>query len=362
MDEEVYAALTKKRIPHEIIKDTRTSKEYELSFIINFYNEEEKIDLLLNSLKNQTDKQNVELIFIDDQSTDETLKKVLRNIENMDYDYLVISNSINVGLRPARALGIDYASGKLLGTLDAHLVLEKNFTETIKNAFQKEEDLGAAGPMVLPYGEKWFHQGMALQKKLEYRLRKDSKEEYISGGAAIYRREPLNEMGGLREDDIPVDIYTSVEFRKRGWKVKILEDLMVKHYSPQSFFSFLNRRKNRENVKRKATLLSERSDLIRSKTFWLKLSPILVLFTLIGCGVTLYCTYNTHLLLLLTKIGGILFGVGFTLLYGLYYSLSHNFTKSLYATLFVPFHMMALSIKTLRSILSVIGKTHSDKS
>lgn len=352
----VRVEVNQRKPSHKIVKDTRKRRRYQLSYIINFYNEEKRIDLILDSLKKQSDKEKVELIFIDDNSTDKSLEKVLKHLQDMKYDYLVISNSINVGLRPARALGVEYASGKLLGTLDAHIVLEATFTEKIKATFENNEHLGAVGPMILPYGEKWFHKGMELQKKFEYRFRKGSKEEYVSGGAAIYRREPLMEIGGLRVDDVSVDIYTSVEFSKRGWGVKVLEDLTVRHYSPQTFYSFLTKGKKQENVRRKANLLSERGELLRSKTFWLKLSPLLMLFFLMGSVFTLYCSHNIRLLFTLTKVVGLILAVGFTILYGLYYSLSHDFTMSLYATLFVPFRLIAVSIKTLRILIALIRR------
>jgi glycosyltransferase involved in cell wall biosynthesis len=85
-------------------------------------NEEGNIPLLYQELKevlNHLD-QEYEILFIDDGSTDNSLK-LLRDLQNQDSRVVVVSFRKNFGQTAAMAAGFDYARGDVIVTMDADL-------------------------------------------------------------------------------------------------------------------------------------------------------------------------------------------------------------------------------------------------
>jgi glycosyltransferase involved in cell wall biosynthesis len=97
-------------------------KKHFLSLVIPVFNEEENIELLYNEIKLAVyDKYPaLEIIFINDGSTDLSLKK-LRGLAAQDSRVKVINFRKNFGQSSAISAGFDYCSGDYVVTLDADL-------------------------------------------------------------------------------------------------------------------------------------------------------------------------------------------------------------------------------------------------
>lgn len=100
------------------------------SIIIPAYNAEKYILKALNSVKNQTYK-NIELVIINDGSTDKTeniIQGFIEQNEFIDIKYISIKNS---GLANARNIGINSATGDYFCNLDSDDFLDENTLENI---------------------------------------------------------------------------------------------------------------------------------------------------------------------------------------------------------------------------------------
>jgi len=85
-----------------------------ISVIVPLFNEEDNIDILyqeLQSVLNDKIRLTYEIIFINDGSTDDSLK-VLEKIQAEDNRVIVIDFRRNFGQTAAMSAGFDYASGK----------------------------------------------------------------------------------------------------------------------------------------------------------------------------------------------------------------------------------------------------------
>ena len=93
-----------------------------LSVVIPLLNEEENIPYLYDELNEVMGsiKMEYELIFIDDGSTDTSLK-LLRDLQVKDPHVVVVNFRKNFGQTAAMAAGFDYASGDVIVTMDADL-------------------------------------------------------------------------------------------------------------------------------------------------------------------------------------------------------------------------------------------------
>ena len=88
-----------------------------ISIIVPAYNAAQRIEGTLNSLINQTYK-NLEIIIVNDASTDMT-GEILDRLAKKDERLKIIHLRDNVGVYKARAKGIEFASAKWIGFLDA---------------------------------------------------------------------------------------------------------------------------------------------------------------------------------------------------------------------------------------------------
>ncbi len=92
----------------------------ELSVVIPVYNEEDNIIPMLDALNSSLQGIDHEVIFVDDGSTDDTVKLILEAAHHKPHIRTLVFNR-NYGQTPAMAAGIDAAKGKYIATLDGDL-------------------------------------------------------------------------------------------------------------------------------------------------------------------------------------------------------------------------------------------------
>ena len=97
-----------------------------VSVIIPIYNVQNYLNRCIDSILNNT-YQNVEVICVDDGSTDDSLA-LIRDIAEKDHRVKVFSQS-NQGVSAARNLGIEKASGNYLTFIDADDFVHKRYIE-----------------------------------------------------------------------------------------------------------------------------------------------------------------------------------------------------------------------------------------
>jgi glycosyltransferase involved in cell wall biosynthesis len=93
-----------------------------ISVVIPLYNEEENVRELYGRLKPVMEslRNEYEIIFIDDGSTDNTLS-LLQGIQAADDSVIILSLRRNFGQTAAFAAGFDYSRGDIIVTMDGDL-------------------------------------------------------------------------------------------------------------------------------------------------------------------------------------------------------------------------------------------------
>ena len=99
-----------------------------VSIIVPVYNTEEYLEECLNCLVNQT-LENIEIICINDASTDNSLK-ILNDFSKNDDRIIIISNETNQGLSITRNRGIKAAKGEYIVFFDSDDLIEKELKTT----------------------------------------------------------------------------------------------------------------------------------------------------------------------------------------------------------------------------------------
>lgn len=115
--------------------------KYIMSIIIPIYNGENYIDDSVNSILKQTlgFKKNIEIILIDDGSTDNSGKKCQNYVKKYPNNIIYIKQE-NKGVSAARNQGIAITKGKYTMFLDVDDKLEKNTLKKVYEFFLKHEN------------------------------------------------------------------------------------------------------------------------------------------------------------------------------------------------------------------------------
>ena len=108
----------------------------ELSIIIPIYNSEKYLPECLNSLCSQIKNNNVEIILIDDNSSDKSLNICRKYKKKFKFIKLVIFK-VNKGVSVCRNKGIKIASGKYISFVDSDDKLENGSIKLIINKLNK---------------------------------------------------------------------------------------------------------------------------------------------------------------------------------------------------------------------------------
>lgn len=105
---------------------------FKISVIIPCYNVEAYIDRCLESVMSQSiGLEHLEVIVVNDASTDQTLEKLYQWEQNFAENIMVISYEQNVRQGGARNVGIQYASGEYIGFVDADDWIESTMYEKL---------------------------------------------------------------------------------------------------------------------------------------------------------------------------------------------------------------------------------------
>lgn len=109
-----------------------------ISIIIPCYNVEEYIDRCMESVTNQTIKiENLEIILINDASTDGTLNKLYEWEKRFPENIIVVTYEKNIRQGGARNIGMQYASAEYIGFVDSDDWLE---LDALEKLYEKTKD------------------------------------------------------------------------------------------------------------------------------------------------------------------------------------------------------------------------------
>ena len=222
-----------------------TPKKYafqpNISIIIPCYNEEKNIRECLNSIsKANYLKNKLEIIVIDDGSTDNT-RKILNN-----YNIKLIKLQ-HLGKSAALNLGVMKAKYDFILTLDADTTIDKNFIKNIVKPFE-DKNVGATNGSCLAKSDNNM---LETFQKIEYfghsMIRKAFSDVYSNGlwffGAfSCFRRSVLDEVGYFKKDTMAEDMDIFLEIYSKGHKVLNVSDAIGYTYVPMDLKSFFSQR------------------------------------------------------------------------------------------------------------------------
>lgn len=174
------------------------SKSIDLSIVIPLFNEEEVIPFLLEEINRicPTLGKNYEVIFVDDGSTDNTFESV-KKAADQDPKFKVIKLSRNFGHQAAFNVGIDFAQGNMVLTMDGDLQHPPSLIPTFIKHAEDGSDIvigerldNKQNSKLREAGGRGFYKLMSAITNLEFRNVSDF---------ALYKRPVVNALKKLPE-------------------------------------------------------------------------------------------------------------------------------------------------------------------
>jgi GT2 family glycosyltransferase len=200
-----------------------------VSVIVVNYNGIELLEACFESLCHMnTSSSMLELIMVDNLSTDNSVNFIKERYPQVK----IIRNDVNNFAR-ALNIGVENTIGKYIAFLNNDTVVDKEWINGLLKVIKHEERIGAVQSKILFFDRKtvnsvgveevedFYFRDIGFGEKDSEQYAKEMERNYISGGAVLYSRQCLAEVGQFDEDYVMFfeDIDYSIRCRDKGWKL-----------------------------------------------------------------------------------------------------------------------------------------------
>ncbi|HEX4869882.1 MAG TPA: glycosyltransferase [Moraxellaceae bacterium] len=225
-----------------------------LSILIAAFNEEDSIRETLESLTRQRYEGEVQVIVIDDGSTDGTAAIVRAALQELPwpphFHAELLQMPHNGGKARALTAGLDQTRHDLVITLDADtMVFRDALTRIVCNQLSSPPNTAATAGTVLVRNsrrnlltrlQEWdYFLGIAVVKRVQSLLQGTL---VAQGAFSLFRRDVLRAVGGWPET-VGEDIVLTWAILERGYRVGYAEDAFVFTNVPHTLGSYFRQRK-----------------------------------------------------------------------------------------------------------------------
>jgi len=213
--------------------------ETDASIIIPTFNGASRIGNCLDALLRQTAQPNLEILVVDDGSTDNTADVVGR------YPGVRCISQSNAGPAAARNRGAAEAHGTIILFTDDDCVPMPDWVEAMLAPFRDPAVVGAKG-IYRTRQKSLIARFVQIEYEDRYRLMSNLDcIDFIDTYSAAFRRDRFLEMTGY-DTSFPVacaeDVELSYRMSARGWKMKFAPAAIVYHTHPDSLSAYLKKK------------------------------------------------------------------------------------------------------------------------
>lgn len=214
-----------------------------VSIIIPTYNSKNFFRSCLDSLL-KLDYPNVEIIVVDDGSTDGSFEEMRKKYESRG-KFVFIQNVRRLGIAGSRNVGISVAGGKYLAFVEMDMEVDKLWLKKLVRVLEKDRTLAGVTPKVLDFHKRDViqavgiriipHTGWVVCLGFGQLDRGFNKTSYTSlgGVGSVVRASVVRKVRGY---DVPLDRNVEdVDFGWRVWvmggRIKYIPDAIVYHWT-----------------------------------------------------------------------------------------------------------------------------------
>jgi hypothetical protein len=191
-----------------------------VSFVVIAYNEAANIRDALAAITQLDDLGSYEIIVVNDGSDDDTAR-IVTEIAAGNFRVRLVDLEENRGRGNARRTGIAQSRGELVATVDADIILPRDWLTLARHALAGHD---AVGGVAVPDGDAAY-----LHKRFKLTPRIVTGTAPVTGNNGLYRRavfEVVNFDAALREGE---DSALSHTMRRHGMSCATVPGLLVQH-------------------------------------------------------------------------------------------------------------------------------------
>lgn len=210
-----------------------------VSIIIPTFNGASRITNCLNALLSQTSGRHVEILVVNDGSTDNT-EQVVKS-----YTGVSLISQANAGPAAARNRGAMEARGSIILFTDDDCVPTPDWLDAMLEPLKDPAVVGAKG-IYRTHQRRLAARFVQIEYEDRYRMMAGlSSIDFIDTYSAAFRRDRFLEMKGY-DTSFPVacaeDIELSYRMSAHGWEMKFVPTAIVYHTHPDSVWSYLKKK------------------------------------------------------------------------------------------------------------------------
>ncbi len=215
-----------------------------VSIIIPAYNEEVNAVKTVENLLQQ-DYENIEMIFIDDGSTDNTYEKVSKAFLNIDK--VKVLTKPNGGKASALNFGLANCNSKYVVCIDADTQLMPEAISQLMKFF-REPNVGAVAGNVKVGNEKAI---LTKWQSIEYTTAQNFDRRafdllncitVVPGAIGAFRREAIVKAGGFTNDTLAEDCDLTIRILRNGYIIKNCPEAIAITEAPETLKQFMKQR------------------------------------------------------------------------------------------------------------------------
>src|SRR3989338_4664059 len=229
-------------------KKKKAHQEPFFSTIVPAYNEEKSIRGTLQSLVNlEYPPEKMEIIVVNDGSTDQTKEIVERFIQQHPQRKIILLNQRNKGKASAMNNGLSIVKGKFFACLDADSAVSSNALQAMLPVFEDDENVAAVCPMI-----KVKKPQNVLEKVQWYEYIINMFHRFLNaklnclhvtpGPFSVYRTQIVKKIGGFDEHTITEDLEIAVRLQKHQYQILHTFDAIVETVAPTTWKALFRQR------------------------------------------------------------------------------------------------------------------------
>ena len=206
-----------------------------VTIVVPAYNEEKNIGEAVTSLARSRHEGGVELVVVDDGSTDNTAE-VIKSLKLPNVRLVQVPNG---GKANALNTGVAFSRSELIVMVDADTMVDSDSIHRLVQPFADETVGAVAGNVKVANRRsligKWQHIEYVIGFSLDRRLY-DTMGciSTIPGALGAFRRRALTQAGGLSEDTLAEDTDLTMAIQRAGWRVVYEESARAYTEAPGS--------------------------------------------------------------------------------------------------------------------------------
>ena len=191
-----------------------------ISVIIPTYNDAQTLKDTIDSIFQSYDNSRLELIVVNDSSSDSTTE-ILKKLKEK-YDFRVINNKVNIGKVKSINNAFHHTKGGILLVIDSDTVLNRKAVLDMLSRLE-HDSVGATSCRYKPVNNGF----LARMQEVEYGMISIIQTAYntkstlsLWGGCMAFKREAFENVQMLSENALIEDMDLALKLGKSGWRVE----------------------------------------------------------------------------------------------------------------------------------------------